>query len=353
MAEDQAITVASLQSITVSGLTDEAAKGLAFRVAALVGELTGIDRPRPLDLRRMKRMVFAADYAAALEDEVGDSGRRVAPTREDYAVGVAKVIVLRLDGSDFEIVPVFDVNTFAVLGDNYEEMEQERKDWFHRILHMLHHELCHVHDDNKKIDAMPAATLGKVWAGAETIIGPLAEVAWSEYFANRVSCITASDAVIDETVEMFKDALLRTKPTMNDHIIAYRRNSDLDGLMALFKRHGDFLVKAAAYALGYLDGIGKTLEEVSGEAHQVLMASDFRPFWHRMHTELKAMFDKHPAGWDDSLAIYSQLSEVMQDFYDDMGLVLQSQPDGGLYVNIPFRPENSTPEMLIWAAGNG
>lgn len=244
-------------------------------------------------------------------------------------------------------MPVFDANMFAILGQDYETLDDEQKAWFGRILHMLHHELCHVHDDNKKIDAMPASMLGKVWSGAEMFTGPLAETAWSEYFANRVSCITASDEVIDEMIDMLKETIQRTKPAVNGHVLAYRTNADLEALMALFQRHGDFLVKAAAYVLGYLDGLEKTLEQASEEAHQALVESDFLAIWERMHQELRVMFDKHPNGWDDSLAIYANLFVVMRDFYDDMGLVLRGEPDGGLYVEVPFRPSNSTPAMIL------
>jgi hypothetical protein len=351
MGEDQAISLSHLETISVSGLPDDAVDAFAFKIAGIVGALASNEVAPPLDLRRMRRMVFAADYSAALEELAGDSGRPVGPTQEDYAVGVAKVLLLPLDQGDFEIVPVFDIDKFAILGSDYESLDGQQKDYFTRMLHVLHHELCHVHDDNKKVDAMPGAMLSKVWDGPEIFVGPLTEASWSEYFANRVSSLTANRSSIDETVQMFKDAVERTKPVINDHIIAYRTNWDLDGLVALFKRHGDFLVKSAAYMLGYLDGIGQTLEELSAEAHQALIESDFLPFWNRMHVELKAMFNRHPEGWDNSLDIYAGLLQVMQDFYDDMGLVLRRQPDGGLYVDIPFRANNSTPEMMRWASG--
>lgn len=350
MEEDVPTSNASLETIIVAGLEDGAANELAMRVGVLVSQLRVVDPTKPLDLKRMRRMGFSTNYGNDLEQLLGNAGRNSWHTQEEYAVGVAKVHVLRLEDGGLEIVPVFDANIFAILGQDYETLDEERKAWFGRILHMLHHELCHVHDDNKKIDAMPASMLGKVWSAAEMYTGSLAETAWSEYFANRASSITASDIVISETAEMFKDAVQRTKPAINGHVLEYRTSADLEALMALFQRHGDFLVKAAAYMLGYLDGLEKTLEQVSEEAHRALVESDFLPIWQRMRDELKRMFDRHPAGWDDSLAIYAQLSEVMQDFYDDMGLVLESQPDGSLYVDIPFRPNNSTTEMIRWAS---
>ncbi|RWE23422.1 MAG: hypothetical protein EOS41_21165 [Mesorhizobium sp.] len=337
-----------LETVSVAGFDGDATE-LAQRLNAIVQELRIIDPDRPLDFRRMRRLFISSRYGETLDELSADtiSGRSIGYTDEEYARGVAKVLILPVKDGGFEIVPVLAAEPFAILGSDFASLGADDKTWYGAVLHMLHHELCHVHDDNKKLDAMPATMLGKGWAGAEMFIGPLAEVSWCEYFANRVSSFTAPADQVTDTAQMFQDALQRTKPLINDHVLAYRTNADLKGLMALFQRHGDFLVKSAAYMLGYLDGIEMSLEEVSADAHLALTESGFLPIWERMQETLRTMFAQHPKGWDDSLAIYADLLAIMLDFYDEMGLVLQAQPDGGLYVDVPFRPENSTPDMIL------
>lgn len=169
-------------------------------------------------------------------------------------------------------------------------------------------------------------------------IRPLAEVCWSEYIATLLSCSTAGENDINGMTESFSDAVKRTKPEIDKEIISYRYHADLMKLLEAFGRHGEFLAKAAAYTLGYVDGLGKPLAELSENASELLAGSYFEPTWNSMHTALRNMLKVYPEGWTD-LSIMDELAGAIEGYYADMGLILSTTDDGQAYLDVPFRPE--------------
>jgi hypothetical protein len=78
-------------------------------------------------------------------------------------------------------------------------------------LHYLQHEFCHVHDNNKKIDALSDVMLRRAYIGKDVFVGPLSEAVWSEYFANRRSSTSVTERIVCDTATRFKDAIARTE----------------------------------------------------------------------------------------------------------------------------------------------
>jgi len=154
----------------------------------------------------MHQVIITADFAGELANlsQRTKSGRAITHTNEEYAAAVAKVLLLPRD-REIEILAVFNAR---VLEGILDDPKTERFQW---IYHLLHHEFCHVHDDNKKLDAMPEVWLNNYYSGKDIYIGPLAETCWSEYAANRLSASTACNACITAMVDSFAEALERTK----------------------------------------------------------------------------------------------------------------------------------------------
>lgn len=179
------------------------------------------------------------------------------------------------------------------------------------------------------------------YSGKDVYIGPLAEACWSEYIANLMSSPTADAASVGGMTESLGDGIIRTKPDINNEILAYRvRCIDLQQLLGTFQRHGVFLAKSAAYVLGYMDGLNVSLEELSAETSERLCGSYFEPTWNAMHEALRAMRQHYPDDWQD-LGIYDELAEALERYYVEMGLVLSTTDDGQTYVDVPFRPETT------------
>lgn len=323
--------------ITLKGLPEDIGCAIGNAIATAVRTFKEVDSE--LDFRRMHRIVVTTDFAGELTElsAATASGNSITHTNEDYAIAVAKVMIIPR-GDEFEIVPVVNANIAAPLAQ--EDQENFDRELFRSALHLLHHELCHVHDDNKKIDAFASDMLRTRYRGKDMYIRPLAEVCWSEYIATLLSCSTAGENDVNGMMESFADAVSRTKPLIDEEILSYRHHADLMKLLEAFGRHGEFLAKAAAYTLGYVDGLGKPLDELSKEASEALSGSYFESTWESMHATLRNMLKVYPDGWQD-LTIMNELAGAIERYYADMGLILSTTEDGQAYLHVPFRPETT------------
>lgn len=320
--------------ITFKGVPEKLAHDIGHSLGELISALA--DGDHALDFRRMHRIIVTNDFAAELAElsKVTASRNPITHTNEEYAVAVAKILLLPRD-SGIEILPVFSANVTAGLVS--EDPSHYESETFRSTLHLLHHELCHVHDENKKIDAFPEVILKQRYEGKDIYIRPLAEVCWSEYIANRLSSSTAKINFATFMTSNFTNAIPRTKPLVNEEIRAYRIHDDLNRLLDYFDRHGGFLPKAAAYACGYLDGLGIPLRELSAEAEEMLNGSYFEETWGAMRTALTEMYSSYPEHWK-SMSVYDPLAAAIEAYYEEIGLFLSNLPDGGVYVDVPFRP---------------
>ncbi len=327
--------------ITVKGLPEESATKFGNTVGVIIKALINA-MPR-LDLRRMHQVILTTDFAAEMVElsKRIESGNLITYTSEEYATAVAKVFIFPYE-NDYENLLVFNANVAAglLMHKESESYDQER---FDAALHLLHHELCHVHDNNKKLDVLSEWMMRHSVIGKNIFIFPLAEVCWAEYIANYLSSSSASKKEIDVVVGSFNDAIVRTKPLIDKAIYEYRYHGDLDKLMGEFGRHGEFLAKVAAYTLGYMDGLGESLEKLSDNAAKSLSGSYFEPTWKSMVKALRNMREIYPDDWKD-INVYNELFFVVESYYSDMGFVLSVTPEGLAHVNIPFRPETTPPD---------
>ena len=325
--------------MSFKGVEENLAKDISLVINATLVKLD-----ETLDFRRMHQIIITADFAKELAElsSATASGSDIQHTNEEYAIAVAKVLLFQKD-NDLEIVPVINANIATHLVQPNEEGYQSEN--FHTVFHLLHHELCHVHDNNKKIDAFPDKILRFRYEGKDRLIRALAEACWSEYIANVLSSSSAHEGSINAMGECFSDAIERTKEIFDKEILDYRYHGDIDRLMSVFERHGEFLVKSAAYMLGYMEGCQAKLEELYSQAAERLKGSYFETTWIAMRDALTKMKQLYPSEWKD-LDIYDELAIAMEDYYAAMGLILlHTNQDGGLYIDIPFRPETTPPQI--------
>lgn len=324
--------------IIIKGVQSELANNIGNAIFEVMAVFEQEDQ---IDFRRLHRIIVTTDLPKELEELSGNtaSGNPITYTEEEYAIGVAKVLILPCE-NEFEILLIINANVTAALVPEEPEGYQTKN--FRGALHLLHHELCHIHDANKKLDALNDVMLKQRYIGKDIFIRPLAEICWSEYIANYLSSSTADDHSLKSMTDMLSDAIGRTKQSIDSEIYSYRYHGDLGRLMDLFQRHGEFLAKTAAYTLGYIDGLDKKLQELSIEAHDQLSDSYFQPVWNLMQKALRNMRASYPDGWTGS-DIFDELACAIEDYYAIMGLILSTTKDGRAYVDIPFNPETTPP----------
>jgi hypothetical protein len=327
--------------ITVKGLPEESATNLGNTVGAFIKVFASADSG--LDLRRMHQVVLTMDFAAEMVElsKRTVSGNPITFTNEEYATAIAKVFIFPRE-NDYENLLVFNASVIAGLL-MHEGSENYDKDVFDTALHFLHHELCHIHDNNKKLDSLAPWMMRHRLVSKNIFIFPLAENCWAEYIANFMSSSSVTKKEIDTMLGSFNDAITRTKPQLDKAIYDYRYHADLEKLMGEFGRHGEFLAKSAAYILGYMDGLGKTLDDLSITTAEKLSGSYFEPTWNSMQKALNHMRELYPDNWKD-INIYDGLTDAIESYYSDMGFILSTTENGQAYVKLPFRPETTPPD---------
>ena len=192
--------------INIKGAIDEKlANAIGYSVIEAIKAFEEIDKE--IDFRRMHRIIVTSDYAGELANLSSNpqSDDLVTHTNEEYAVGVAQVRTIPR-GDSFEFVPVVNAQIAATLVQDNEE--GYKSDEFRTVLHLLHHELCHVHDNNKKCDVIKVMRPDNE---KDLFILPLADSSWTEYIANFLSCSTVTKGAIDMAYENLIGAIKRTK----------------------------------------------------------------------------------------------------------------------------------------------
>ena len=323
--------------IIIKGVEENLARDIGNAVAAAIKAFKQLDDN--LDIRRLHRIILSTDFSGelkALSNETA-SGTPITHTNEEYAIAVAKVLLLP-HNSDYESVLVINANVAAALAPKSKEGYKTQE--FLTALHLLHHELCHVHDNNKQIEAFNGIMLRHSYKGKDIHIRPLAELCWAEYIAEVLSSTTAKKHLIENMTESLSDAIVRTKPEINRKILEYRTHGDIDKLLNEFHRHGGYLIRVAVHTLGYMDGLNEPLEKLSEKAFENLSGSYFEPIWESIQVSLRQMRINYPDGWEN-ITIFDSLADDIENYFGEMGFYLSLIEDERTYVDIPFRPETT------------
>lgn len=328
--------------VSVKGIQEEFGYEVAHAMAETLQAFRQMDQD--LDLRRMQQIVVTADFAGTLAEivPITASKKCIEYTNEDYATAVAKVLILP-HYDDYKIFLVLSAHIFSAL--YAEDQSHYKSELYRSVLHMFHHELCHVHDNNKKIEAFPKEILKKQYTGKDSFTRPLAEVCWAEYIANYMSSPSATLESVAMVADTMADAIARTKRLIDDEILSYRYHGDLQKLLDIFSRHGEFLIKSAAYVLGYVEGLVKNLDDLSASTHKCLVGSYFEKTFTELHFALRDMSRTYPDGWN-CLDVFDPLVDVIEKYYASMGLILSTTEDGVAYVDIPLTPETD-PDCFV------
>jgi hypothetical protein len=189
------------------------------------------------------------------------------------------------------------------------------------------------------------ASSGPLYSGVDYFTRPLAIGAWSEYLSSRSSNPVTQSVCVAELVSNLQGAIQRAKAAIDREVLIYRAHADLERVMSVFKREGRHLVRVTGRTLGYMDRVdGDRPELVAGVAATV-NGSYFEPICAIMHRALAAIFEQQADQTATVIEHSSDLCLAMLHFADVMGFVLREITGGDCYVDIPFRLDNSKPEM--------
>jgi hypothetical protein len=313
-------------------------RGFATREQAQLvgGQVNGFVQMsgRFLNLRRLKEVIVAWDYDAALAgiDRGAPVGKPLKATRDALGVGIAMAPAV-LDGGEARAVIVFNAFHMSVFAEpERPELEGLRKDMVYTIIH----ECAHVHDLEMKETCLPGVVLRLQLAPRDGLLFGLIDPCWDEYIACRLSAPFAPESTLRGYEEVFCKSLEDARSHSDAAIRQYRMHRDVERLLAesagCYKR----LLTYAAYLAGHLDGIARDAQDAAPEAMKTIERNAwFKPYFERLKAELQSMHAQYGA-WE-GISVYEPLKQLAYELLKDSCIDVQPRPNGGAYIHVPFR----------------
>lgn len=308
-------------SIKINGLSDETSLKVVDALRDILNDF-GF-----LDLRRFSNIVITSNFERDVETLSSDNKssfiNRFRANSDTYA------IVLNIPkNDDFEQILIVRSEFIKNITKSHKNQE------YKNALHILNHELAHIHDNNKKIDVFKELMKTKKYRGSDSILYPISETLWSEYIANFISSQSALDTQYPKAVaKSLVEKIEKTSFDVKTSLLAYKVNRSREDLIEYSILQIESLLKSAAYLIGYLNGMKITLAELDDDLDYRLEVSYFKDIWEVLKHEFATIHQVYPYGFIN-LSIYKNLSFYVESFYNQMGIVFDEDEKGRVKIHI-------------------
>ena len=305
-------------NLRIFGLDDAKSDTLAEDFIRTLGQFAN------LNLQRLKEVIITSEFEKEIAKRTPYNNNRV--LKDDTSL--AKVLTLP-SKEGFEMVMVLRLSLIkTLLSKDTQSLN------YADALHVLHHELCHVHDNNNKIDQFEDIMKKERYKGKNAFIYPIAEACWSEYIANVLSSSSAKNSLMPQNYATALELSIREKEhTIQTEVMVFKSNKNRTDVLDSVKGEIESLLKSASYVLGYMHGMGKSLEEISYDTNYLVETSYFKDIWEVLAYELRSMLEVYPYGWVN-LNIYRNLAFAIEAFFNQMGVVLMEDEKKELYFKV-------------------
>lgn len=265
-------------------------------------------------------IVFHHDYHQALQDVSQRAGRPCQPTIEASGVGVAMVVHL-----DEKCVMVLDAGIALGIAQTEDEGQKSL------CIDLVMHELCHVHDHDRKRRLLGHEFMRRKIEGLDFHTFTAAESAWCEFFANRycTSDLSSPDSHPKYLAEVVPVAVSEVKSAIRE----YRLHGRLDDVVAVAQQKVKFIFQCFGYAAGRLVANGASLGDVAPESVDALEAARLSDIWSGAVVELQRL-DSCRDSWT-SFDVLKPLMDLVLQAYAILGMHYTIK-DGQVWVDIPY-----------------
>jgi hypothetical protein len=287
---------------------------------------------RVLDLERLDGITVAFDYDDALRslDRGYEHPHQLTRTNDARLVGVAMAAPVLRDGVVRSHL-VFDADFVLPLEDPESVL-------FQKALYLVAHECGHVEDLKLRDICFPGTILRETYAdGEEEILGPISSCLWEEYAACRLSADLADDEFTALYERNLSAALQASRETADEAIRSYRTHGDINRLLVEAGAPLCEPLRTAAYLIGHMDGLATSGK--SEELRELLTTSDYDVFVADAAELLRALWSRR--GRWSSPSEFAPLKNLTRDVLASGGIILRTVANGGLYIDVPLRPETT------------
>lgn len=305
--------------IDVYGLSEITSLLIAENILKII---SGFD---DLDLRRLHNIIVT--------DKIDDHFSKNESAFRDFKdnAAFAKVVVYPKD-DDLELLIIirsdFSVNLIE------ENDNSVNNTVYLNALHILHHELCHVHDYNKRIDISKKNFLKSYENGKNMILYPLAQRCWAEYLANYLSSSSAKKSEMPQkTIKSFITLLSDVKNEIDNQIKYFAKDNNIQSFLYFSKANVENLAKSAAYVLGYMHGMNKSIDNFNPKLKEELENSYFYAIWNYLNDIFFNLRKIYPYKWEDE-DVYENLIYGLDNLYSRVGIKLSENENKELFFEV-------------------
>ena len=308
-------------NIKINGLTQETSLKVIDSIKDILKNYSF------LDFRRFHNIIISSNFNREIEAITLSGNNNFRNNYRSNRNTFAEVITVSKD-NDFELFLVIKSDFITNLTKTKNSQE------FKNAVHVLHHELAHIHDNNKKIDSFKDLMKSSRYVGKTSFTYPLAEICWSEYIANFISSQSAIETdypkmVAKTLIEKIKKAQIDIKT----NIEVFKINKQREDLIEDSFFQLENIIKTASYLIGYLNGMKITLSELDDVVDYEIETSYFKDFWENLKYELSSIHQVYPYGFIN-LNIYRNLAYRIERFYGELGIVLTEDKKGRVEFHI-------------------
>lgn len=256
---------------------------------------------RFLDLKRLNNIVIT--------DDIQNSA--IVFNKNSKISSNTKALVLTIEKNyDYEFILLLE-NIFIInILKNKEDIE------YKKAFHILHHELAHIHDNNKKIDNLKQFMKNNKYKGIDSITYPLSESCWSEYIANFIS----AESVLDTDYFISSaESLLYIIKELNE-----LKNSIIskdEKFISLSIEKVNTFFKRSSYLIGYINGLNILLEELDEKLSLELNRTFCYEYFNKLKYVLTSMHSIYPNGFIN-IRIYENIASLIKRLYEEMGIYI-------------------------------
>ncbi len=309
-------------NIDVYGLSEISSLLIAENILSIIKSF------KHLDLSRLSNVIVT--------DEFEKENIKKSSEFKDFSnsLSYAKVVILQKD-DDYEFIIVLRTDYgMNLVEENVNSMNHTK---YLNSLHVLHHELCHVHDYNKCIEVFHSNFLGVDKKGKEMILYPLSQICWSEYIANYLSSGSVKKSeMLNSTIDSFMNQITQTQLKINRQIDNFKVDKDIEFLLVFVKLNIESLVKSASYVIGYVHGLRQDINVSYPQLVELINKSYFYYTWNYLDDVLRNMRLKYPNNWEEKKA-FDNLMYGFDKLYVRMGIRLTENEKNELFFEIQRR----------------
>ncbi|MGX2958032.1 hypothetical protein JNUCC23_01915 [Peribacillus sp. JNUCC 23] len=309
---------------SIEGISDEQLVQMKEALHDLVINKLSVD----LDITRLEKIYIPNDFGESVVDFQKSNGLSVGYTNNEMGVAGGKTLSYGEIGEQKNVI-FLQQGVFLSLFD---------PDSSQIYANLIHHELCHVHDNLNKekmgkfireYDNPSENYLTNVTKHHSMII-------WDEYIAPRLSAKTFP---VEEGLNMdyLLDLIEYTEKNIGDKVNQYRIRGNIDLLFKEVQELSNPMMKIAATVIGNFDGLGLNEEnelKIMAQMDECIDQTTFKPIWPKLKIALRNLYAKYP-NWK-GISVFDELNQLVIETWKVYGIITEDRGDRA-YIDVPFK----------------